>query len=103
MSGLITIAANAVAYGIYRLIKSKRGEHKKRELKVAYAKFQSKLEKVNEYLHENKIFYESSMNSETKNLGLVITEAYYGLDDHVYRIEAGTLIYKFPQNESEYA
>lgn len=102
MSGLITLGANALAYGIYRLIKSKRGEHKKRELKVAYAKYQSKLEKVNEYLHENKIFYESSLNTETRNLGLVITEAYYGLADHIYRIEAGTLIYKFPQNESEY-
>lgn len=39
MSGLITVAANAVAYGIYRLIKARRGEHKKRELKVAYAKY----------------------------------------------------------------
>ncbi len=103
MSGFIAVAANALVYLGYRAVKSSKSQVRRRELKTAYAKYESKLEKVNDYLRENIIFYESSLNSESKNLGLVIIEAYYGLADHIYQVEAGTLLYKIPTSDQEYS
>ena len=103
MSGFIAVAANALVYLGYRAVKSSKSQVRRRELKTAYAKYESKLEKINDYLRENIIFYESSLNSESKNLGLVIIEAYYGLADHIYQVEAGTLLYKIPTSDQEYA
>ena len=34
--------------------------------------------------------------------GLIILEAYYGLDEHIYQIDAGLIIFKLPQNIKEY-
>ena len=38
-----------------------------------------------------------------KNRGLIIVEAYYGLADHIYQIEAGLLMYSIPKTPQEYA
>jgi hypothetical protein len=38
-----------------------------------------------------------------KNRGLIIVEAYYGLADHIYQIEAGMLMYSIPTNVHEYS
>jgi hypothetical protein len=34
---------------------------------------------------------------------LVIIEAYYGLSEHIYKIEAGMIRYKLPESAQEYA
>lgn len=49
------------------------------------------------------MFYHSSYNNESRTRGLIVIEAYYGLADHIYQVEAGTLLYKFPENAQEYS
>lgn len=39
---------------------------------------------------------------ERRNQGLVILEAYYGLDEHIYQIDAGLLLFKEPKTVEEY-
>ena len=48
------------------------------------------------------IFFNSSLNHERSNRGLVILEAYVGLADHIYHIDAGVMVYKIPTNIREY-
>ena len=33
---------------------------------------------------------------------MIILEAYYGLDEHIYQVDAGLLIYKIPKTVEEY-
>ena len=42
------------------------------------------------------IFINKSINEERAKRGLIIVEAYFGLADHIYHIDAGVLVYKFP-------
>lgn len=42
------------------------------------------------------------MNAELKNRGLIIVEAYFGLAEHIYQVEAGLLRYKIPESVEEY-
>jgi hypothetical protein len=39
---------------------------------------------------------------ESTNQGLIIVEAYYGLADQIYQIEAGLNIFKIPESVTEY-
>jgi hypothetical protein len=39
---------------------------------------------------------------EAANQGLIIVEAYYGLADHIYQIEAGLTRFKIPESVPEY-
>lgn len=103
MTAFIVAAANALVYFGYKQLKKKKTRSKDREHRVAYAKFASKFDKVNHYLKENQIFYQSSLNNEIKSHGLVILEAYFGLADHIYQIEGGMLIYKYPEDANQYA
>ena len=49
------------------------------------------------------MFFHSSFNHETRTRGLIIIEAYYGLADHIYQIEAGVLVYSLPDDAKEYS
>ena len=43
------------------------------------------------------------MADEARLKGLIIIEAYYGLDEHIYQLEAGVLEYtKVPETVKEY-
>ena len=33
---------------------------------------------------------------------MIILEAYYGLDEHIYQVDSGLLIFKKPQTVEEY-
>ena len=48
------------------------------------------------------IFFNQSISEERAKRGLIIVEAYFGLADHIYHIDAGVLVYKFPENVKEY-
>jgi hypothetical protein len=48
------------------------------------------------------IFLNRSLNSESKGKGLEIIDAYYGLDEHIYLIDAQLLIFKIPEKINEY-
>ena len=45
---------------------------------------------------------DKSFRSESANDGLIIVEAYYGLAEHIYQIEAGIMRFKFPETIQEY-
>jgi hypothetical protein len=98
MSGLITLAANALAYTGYYLMKKRKSKTMSRSQKTAFNRYLSNIERSNSYLVESQIFIDRSLNAEMKNRGLVIVEAYYGLADHIYQIEAGMLRYQIPTN-----
>jgi hypothetical protein len=49
-----------------------------------------------------KIFFEKILNIETKNKGLIIIEAYYGLEEHIYLVDAELLKFKIPNSAKEY-
>lgn len=89
-----------VAY--WKLRKNKKYALSKEAI-VAFQKYYQQSEKVKEYLRENQMFYTSSYNNESRTRGLVVIEAYYGLADHIYQIEAGTLMFKIPENFEEYS
>ena len=39
---------------------------------------------------------------EQRNRGLIILDAYFGLDEHIYLVDAGLLIFKTPTTVEEY-
>lgn len=39
---------------------------------------------------------------ETRQNGLVVIDAYFGLDEHIYQVDAGRLIYKPPEDEQDW-
>lgn len=39
---------------------------------------------------------------EQRNRGLIIFDAYFGLDEHIYLVDAGLLIFKMPTTVEEY-
>lgn len=102
MSAAVAILANACVYFGYKSLKKKKAMAKDSEYKVAFAKYLTKLDKGNQYLRDQQIFYQSSVNTENKNLGLVIIEAYYGLADHIYAVEAGLLRFKVPETPKDF-
>ena len=46
--------------------------------------------------------FNQSLNEQTRQRGLVIKEAYYGLAEHIYHLEAGLGYYKVPSTVTEY-
>ena len=82
-------ALNGIAYwGLSRYQKSNT-KVKNSRCEMAFNFYRSKLETVEEYLQKNSLYYNKSLNEETRRRGLVIKEAYFGLAEHVYHIEAG--------------
>ena len=53
MTAGIALLANVAMYLGYRQMQKKKSKSKDRELKIAYAKFQSKMDRINEYLRES--------------------------------------------------
>ncbi len=103
MSAGIALAANAVSYGIMRFIKARKNKQgPSREQKIGFQRYKSEADRANLFLHESQIFLDRSLRMETTNQGLIIVEAYYGLADHIYQIEAGLNRFKIPESVSEY-
>jgi len=103
MTAGIAVAGNALVYAGYKWLKSRKAKTVGREQKTAFARYQSNTERANTYLHESQIFIDRSVNIEVKNRGLIIVEAYFGLAEHIYQIEAGLLRFRIPQNVEEYS
>mmetsp|Transcript_38147 Transcript_38147/g.36514 ORF Transcript_38147/g.36514 Transcript_38147/m.36514 type:complete len:99 (+) Transcript_38147:1273-1569(+) len=93
---------NGLAYAAMRYFKKEKSKKKEQMYHVAFQKYQKKIAKINTYLFENQIFYNSIYNQEQRNNGLIIMEAYVGLADHIYSIESGIQIYKVPDNHTQY-
>jgi len=52
---------------------------------------------LTKYVKSQKIFLDRILNQERRTNGLIILDAYYGLDEHIYQIDAGLMIYKLPE------
>lgn len=53
-------------------------------------------------MRDNYIFIQRNLNAENRNNGLIILEAYFGLDEHIYKVDAGILLFKIPKTVEEY-
>ena len=60
------------------------------------------MEKLRENVKENALRLQQNLNHEKRCNGLVILEAYYGLDEHIYRVDAGLLLYQEPKSVKDY-
>jgi hypothetical protein len=87
----VSLGVNLLAYAGFILYKSKKAKRNEKALRLGFAAYASNLERANTYLQNNQLFYQSSLNSETRSNGLIIIEAYYGLDEHIYQVEARLL------------
>ena len=103
MTAGIALVANVGSYFLFKNLVKKRTKHIKKSLDIAFARFSTRTDQVNSYLLENQLFINSSFNNETRCRGLVIIEAYYGLADHIYQIEAGLIIYRLPETADEFS
>ncbi|CDW77285.1 UNKNOWN [Stylonychia lemnae] len=102
MSLGVFLAANVLFYIGFKYLKKSPSKQAKKDQVISYGRFYQKSENVNNYIRENQIFFNSSYNTEERTRGLIIIEAYYGLADHIYQIEAGTLIYHLPKDSQEF-
>ena len=57
---------------------------------------------LNQFVQKHNVLIESSIALEKRNSGLLILDAYFGLDEHIYQIDAGLLIFKMPKTVEEY-
>lgn len=69
---------------------------------IAFGQYTQHLDKLQNYIRENSIYLYQKINIESRNKGLLITEAYYGLDEHIYLVDAGMLMYKPAEEVKEY-
>jgi hypothetical protein len=81
--GLLAVG-NIAAYLGLRYSKRNKAKKQKRDYDIAFARFESKIIPVNEYLHRSMLFYQSSFNTESRINGLVIIEGYIGLPEHIF-------------------
>jgi len=89
-----SILANAFTYMALRHHQDKKPFLQKSEWTISYAYYQTNLRKLADFVKENTIFYQAAMNREKNCRGLVILEAYFGLDEHIYQVDAGLIKFK---------
>jgi len=65
-------------------------------------KYQSELQRVNEYIRESEILYNERVRKEKQTKGLHIIEAYYGLDEHIYMIDSDLVRFEVPETKEKY-
>lgn len=75
---------------------------KESKYNILFGTYQQRIEKCKEYVRENALFFNRSLNYNKDNRGLVIIEAYLGLADHIYHIDAGLVKFKIPTTVEEY-
>ena len=102
ISAGVVALANVAMYAGLRYFKARRPDKTDKEYKLAYGKYSMQLKKAEDYLAENAIFYQGILRKEGQSTGLIIEEAYYGLTEHIYKIDAGVLIFKMPDSHQEY-
>jgi hypothetical protein len=69
---------------------------------MGFGYYQTNYDRLVKWVRDNKLFLDSNIRLETKCNGLIILEAYFGLEEHIYQIDAGLLIFKKPTTIEEY-
>lgn len=95
-------AANYAAYQNLLYMKSKKPIFSRTEYVIAFGHYQQGIEKLQSYIRENAIFLNQKVALESRHRGLIILDAYFGLDEHIYHVDAGILIYKHPKTVQDY-
>jgi hypothetical protein len=96
------LGLSTFAYLKYRRASKEKPLLEKKDYMVAYGEFTKRLEKMKTYLEENQIFFTKSQNEERRVNGLIIIDAYFGLDIHIREIEAHLVNYELPDNITDY-
>ena len=60
------------------------------------------MHKTEEFLRKHQLALNKCISHENETRGLIIKEAYFGLADHIYHIDAGIITYAVPQSIEEY-
>lgn len=81
---LCTGVANYAAYRSLKWHKSRKPEWQKAENRIAHGLYMHNLERLNQFVHQMNNIIESSIAIERRNSGLLILDAYFGLDEHIY-------------------
>ncbi len=94
--------ANLASYWQLQRKLSKKSIFEEVEYIVAMSNYQQRMTHMKNHLQNNAFQLKRIIDSERKNKGLIIIEAYYGLDEHIYLVDAGLLIYSVPQTAEQY-
>ena len=70
--------------------------------KMAYLSYISAMDKMKARVQKDHYYLQKNINDETRSNGLIIVEAYYGLDEHIYQIDAGILKISIPKDVEEF-
>ena len=92
-TGLFCLS-NVLAYWGLKRYQSKEENSKRfkaQKYQVAFGFFNKGINKLKEFIKSNAIWLERNRKMEEKSNGLIIIDAYYGLDEHIYQIDAGLL------------
>ena len=60
------------------------GDTIEQKVKIAHGLYMHNLERLNQFVHQMNNIIESSIAIERRNSGLLILDAYFGLDEHIY-------------------
>ena len=83
-------------------IGSQEDQLKGDKYKIAFGHYKNNCAKLLQYIRQNWLYLERNLAREQRSNGLIILEAYFGLDEHIYHIDSKLLIYKTPQTIKEY-
>ena len=81
--GLFALA-NFVTYKLLKYKRNKESFLKSQKFKVAFGYFLSENAKLLQRIQKDFIYLEKNLANEKRLNGLIIIEAYYGLDEHIY-------------------
>ena len=93
--------ANLATYQLLKRKKAEKSVMESTKYKVAFGTYLKKVDKLKGQVQKDYIWLTTNLSRERAN-GLVILEAYYGLDEHIYRIDSGLLTFRFPTTVEEY-
>ena len=94
--------ANLLTYRALKHVKDKKPFLKSTKNQVAFGSYRTHIDKLTKKIQKEHLWLTTNLNKEMRTNGLIILEAYYGLDEHIYQIDAGLIIFKLPQNIKEY-
>lgn len=74
-------------FGAYKMLQRKKSEQpvlKNTKYLVAFSSYLKQVDKLTSKVREGNFWLETNLSRETRENGLIIIEAYYGLDEHIY-------------------
>ena len=96
------IASNIAGYQYLKSVQAKKPLLQGSLYLMAMGYYQTNYDRLVQWVRDNKLFLDTNISLETKCNGLIILEAYFGLEEHIYQIDAGLLIFKRPTTIEEY-